>query len=102
MLQIQGGSHLFWVEYHNSKAWFSSQMMCSKTVAKFFFSIHPPHCNTHQAFDHLQQLLHHHGDALVAQQAAHDLDVGGAHKVLVGAEYAAVRQVQGLHGGERR
>lgn len=60
------------------------------------------HCPTHQAFDDLQQLLHHHGDALVAQQSAHDLDVRGTHKVPVGAKYAAVRQVQGLHSEERQ
>lgn len=50
-------------------------------------------CLTHQAFDHLQQFLHHHSDALVAQKSAHDLDVWGTHKVPVGTKYAAVRQV---------
>lgn len=51
---------------------------------------------THQAFDNLQQFLHHHGDALIAQQPAHDFDVWGTHKVPVGAKYAAVCQVQCL------
>lgn len=61
---------------------------------------HQPHssqiCVTHQAFDNLQQLLHYHSDALIAQQPAHDLDVRGTQKVPVGTKYAAVGQVQGL------
>lgn len=51
---------------------------------------------THQTFDDLKQLLHHHGDALVAQQSAHDLNVRWAQKVPIGGECAAVSQVQGL------
>lgn len=51
---------------------------------------------THQAFDNLQQLLHDHSDALIAQQSAHDLDVRGTQKVPVGTKYAAVCLVQCL------
>lgn len=53
--------------------------------------------HTHQAFDNLQQLLHHHSNALVAQQSAHHLNVWGAQKVSIGAKSAAIGQVQGLH-----
>lgn len=53
--------------------------------------------HTHQAFDNLQQLLHHHSDALVAQQSAHHLNVWRAQKVSIGAKSAAIGQVQGLH-----
>lgn len=53
-------------------------------------------CLTHQAFHDLQQLLHHHRDALVTQKSAHHLDVRGTDEIPVGAKYAAVRQVQGL------
>lgn len=60
------------------------------------------HCPTHQAFDNLQQFLHHDSDALVAQQSTHDLDVRGTQEVPIGAEYAAICQVQGLHSDERR
>lgn len=55
-----------------------------------------PCAMSHQAFDNLQQLLHYHSDALVAQQSAHDLDVRGTQKIPVGAKDAAVCQVQGL------
>lgn len=51
---------------------------------------------THQAFDNLQQLLHYHGNALIAQQSTHDLDVRGTQEVPVGPINAAVGQVQGL------
>lgn len=60
------------------------------------------YCGTHQAFNHLQQFLHHHSDALVAQKSAHDLDVRRTHEVPVRAKYAAVRQVQGLQPEEQR
>lgn len=53
-------------------------------------------CFTHQAFDNLQQLLHDHSDALIAQQSAHDFDVRGTQKVPVGTKCAAICQVQGL------
>lgn len=59
-------------------------------------------CFPHQAFDDLQQLLHDHSNALIAQQPTHDLNVRGTHKVPVGAEYAAVRQIQGLQTKERQ
>lgn len=55
--------------------------------------VHGSTCATHQAFHHLQQLLHHHGDALVAQESAHDLDVRRSNKVSVGSKYAAVGHV---------
>lgn len=50
----------------------------------------------YQALHHLQQLLHHYGDALIAEQPANGLEVGRAHKVAVESKYAAVCQVQGL------
>lgn len=55
------------------------------------------YCPTYQAFDHFEQLLHHHGDALITQQSTHDLDVWRTQEVPVRAVYTAVRQVQGLH-----
>ncbi len=58
--------------------------------------------STYQAFDNLQQFLHHHSDALVAQKSAHDLDVWRTHKVPVGTKYAAVCQVQRLCSEERQ
>lgn len=50
----------------------------------------------YQALDNLEQFLHHHGDALVAQQTADGLEVRRAHKVPVGAVYVGVGDVEGL------
>lgn len=52
--------------------------------------------NTHQALDDLQQLLHDHGDALVAKEPADDLKVWRSHEVPVAAVNAGVGQVQSL------
>lgn len=68
---------------------FEQEVTCPESAGMRLTPDHP----THQAFDHLQQFLHHHSDALVAQQSAHDLNVGGSQEVSVGAEYAAVRHV---------
>ena len=39
----------------------------------------------YQALDYLEQLFHHHGDALVTKETADGLKVGRANKVPVGA-----------------
>lgn len=69
---------------------FSSRATASDSPTVF---VHGSTCATHQAFHHLQQLLHHHGDALVAQESAHDFDVRRSNKVSVGSKYAAVGHV---------
>lgn len=51
---------------------------------------------THQALDDLEQLLHDHRDALVAEQPADDLEVRRPHEVPEAAINAGVGQVQGL------
>lgn len=51
---------------------------------------------THQALDDLEQLLHDHRDALVAEQPANDLEVRRPHEVPEAAVNAGVGQVQGL------
>ena len=53
----------------------------------------------YQALDNLQQLLHHHGDALVTKETADGLEVRWADKVPVRAVYVGVGNVQGLGGG---
>lgn len=78
---------------------FSSRATASDSPTVF---VRGSTCATHQAFHHLQQLLHHHGDALVAQESAHDLDVRRSNKVSVGSKYAAVGHVQGLWREGRR
>lgn len=50
----------------------------------------------YQALDDLQQLLHDHGDALVAQESADGLEVRGPHEVPVGAVDVAVGDVERL------
>lgn len=50
----------------------------------------------YQALDNLEQFLHHHGDPLVAEQAADGLEVRWADKVPVGAVYVGVGDVEGL------
>ena len=57
---------------------------------------------TYQALDNLQQLFHHHGDALVTKETADGLEVRGAHKVPVGAVYVGVGDVERLGGGRER
>lgn len=56
----------------------------------------------YQALDNLEQFLHHHGDALVAEQTADGLEVRRAHKVPVGAVYVGVGDVEGLEGERDR
>lgn len=50
----------------------------------------------YQAFDNLEQLLHHHSDALVTEEAADGLEMRRPHKVSVGAVYVGVGNVQRL------
>lgn len=50
----------------------------------------------YQALDYLQQLLHDHGNALVTQESADGLEVGGPHEVPVGAVDVAVGDVERL------
>lgn len=59
---------------------------------------HPrPHvARPYQTLDDLQQLLHDHGDALVAQESADGLEVRGPHEVPVGAVDVAVGDVERL------
>lgn len=50
----------------------------------------------YQALDDLQQLLHDHSNALVAQEPADGFEVRWPHEVAVGAVDVAVGDVQGL------
>lgn len=50
----------------------------------------------YQALDDLQQLLHDHSNALVAQEATDGLEVRWPHKVAVGAVDVAVGDVERL------
>lgn len=54
---------------------------------------------TYQTLDNLEQLLHDHCDALVAEQSADDLEVRRPHEVPVAAVNAGVGQVQSLGDG---
>lgn len=55
-----------------------------------------PWRETYQALHDLQQLLHDHCNALVAEQPADDLEVRRPHEVPVAAINARVCQVQSL------
>jgi len=56
----------------------------------------------YQALDYLEQLLHHHGDALVTEETADGFEVGRAHEVPVGAVDVGVGDIQRLRRERRR
>lgn len=54
----------------------------------------------YQALDNLEQLLHHHSNALVTKETADGLEVGRADKVSIGAVYVGVGNVERLRRKE--
>lgn len=77
-----------------AEVWFPAQK--SQSYAQLLNIHDSTQVSPYQALDDLQQFLHDHGDALVAQQSADGLEVRGSHKVPVGAVDVAVGNVEGL------